>query len=96
MAKGAKIGKTDFYVKLFSGVVRFREAASINEAKNRNGKVSYYAFIGYDDRGSTVKRSLGQDKNKAYAILAEINQRLVPWDRSNWTRRIQAWSGLFP
>ncbi|MEW6303792.1 MAG: tyrosine-type recombinase/integrase [Verrucomicrobiota bacterium] len=71
------MGKTDFFIQMFGGVVRLRDAASIIQQKNRNGKTGYYAFIGYDGAGRAVRRSLGLDKEKAYALLAEINQRMA-------------------
>lgn len=71
------MGKTEFFVQIFGGVVRLRDAASINEQSNRNGKTAYYAFVGYDAKGRAVRRSLGQDREKAYALLAEINQRMA-------------------
>ena len=70
------MSSADKFVKLFQGIVRFRDVASINIHKNRNGKVSYYAFIGYDQYQKPVKKSLGQDKDTAYQTLREINRRI--------------------
>jgi integrase len=72
--------KPESLVKLFDGIVKFREAATLNQNKNRNGKTSYVAFIGYDGKGRAVRRSLGQDKDLAYAKLAEINKRIAEGD----------------
>ena len=72
--------KPQTLVKLFHGIVRFREAATLNLNTNRNGKISYIAFIGYDAKGRAVRRSLGQDKHLVYAQLAEINKRIAEGD----------------
>ena len=65
------------FVKLFGGVVKFREQASLKAQPNRSGRSSYYAYVGTDAKGKPVRRSLGQDEDKAYAILREINERLA-------------------
>jgi integrase len=75
--QGQKMAKTEFFVKMFQNVATFRDVVTITEQNNRNGKTSYYAFIGYDTRGKTIRRSLGQDKDKAYALLTEANQRIA-------------------
>ena len=63
--------------KLFGGVVRFRDVVTITEQKNRNGRSAYYALVGYDRSGKTVRRSLGANKDAARAFLSEINRRIA-------------------
>lgn len=71
------MASTDKFVKLFGGIVRFREQASLRAQPNRSGRPSYYAYIGTDSKGKSVRRSLGLDEDKAYAILREINERIA-------------------
>jgi integrase len=71
------MAKTEYFVKLFNDIVTFRDVITITPQRNRSGKISYYAFIGYDGHRKTVRRSLGQDKDKAYSLLAEANQRIA-------------------
>jgi len=69
--------KSDPVVKLFDKVVRFREVVTLTSQKNRNGTTSWYANIGYDAKGRTVRRGLGLNQDDAYAKLREINQRIA-------------------
>lgn len=74
---GLIVASTNKFVKLFGGIVRFREQASLKAQSNRSGRSSYYAYIGTDAKGKPIRRSLGLDEDKAYAILREINERIA-------------------
>jgi len=70
------MSKTEFFAKTFQGIVRFRNCVSLHKQENRSGRPSYFVFIGYDSKGKRVRRSLGLDEGKAYALVTEINQRI--------------------
>lgn len=80
MSDPQTITDTAQLVKLFDGVVRFRPEVSIIANNNASGRNSYYAFVGYDAKGKTVRRSLGTDKDKAEAIKVEMNRWLADGD----------------
>lgn len=74
--ENAPVSNTEL-VKFFDKVTRWRNPATILTQHTKAGKEQYVAFLGYDAERKPVRRSLGLDKDAAYAELAKVNQLIA-------------------